>query len=50
MNHIKIHKFNDKILYDLMYFDYVFDFCQSLKVAAISIEKASINVVDINDD
>ena len=33
-----------------MYFEYVFDFCQSLKVAATSIEKASIDVININDD
>ena len=50
MNHIKIHKFNDKVLYDLMYFEYVFDFYQLLKVVAISIEKALIDVINVNDD
>ena len=33
-----------------MYFDYVFDFYQPLKVAATSTEKASIDVININDN
>ena len=33
-----------------MYFEYVFNFYQLLKIVIISIEKALIDVININDD